>query len=1163
MMAMLWRGRRLTVCLVTTALVATLVPAAPVYATAISPEALDAAGAEVSVEDGTAAEVAGQDGATAAEASAATAGEQTIEVESSDEAAVTADSKSDGEPSTPLEGQDKSTDKKQDEAKLPEAKPGEVLYIKRAWDGKKVTESVESRDDAQPMPLDGHLRGGWYTVVGDRAYSDRMVVTGNVGLILGDGQTLSANGGIYVAKGSTLTVYSEPGETGRLVATAKTGAGIGAYSGHLGGGVIVCSGYVEAHGGKHCAGIGSNDGDQKDVGSLTVYGGTVDAHGGESGAGIGGGRASEGGRIIIYGGTVTGVGDHYGAGIGGGNGQGHPVKGAHAGHIEIWGGTVTGTGGDDAAGIGGGEGGNAGSIAIHGGTVTGNGGNNGAGIGGGEAESTGCGGTIRIDGGKVHGKSGEDGACIGGGNKGKCTLIEISGGTVTTETEGYDGAGIGGGGKCDCGEVRISGGNVKTRNAEDGAGIGGGDGADGGKITITGGTVNASSFRGAAIGGGQHGGGGGTITIKDGNINTWSNYGAGIGGGSGWYESHWYLFNTSSDEESGAGGDITISGGDVTARALSFGIGAGGYRIDSNKSKFGNSKSGINHDCIGSAGTITIEGSANIVASGLIAGMGGDGGTINIKGGTVKTSGDRGSRISDDTPEDVKGSGIYFHGKTGKLNISGGKVEAAGNDSCAGIGLEQGGTVNITGGKVNAWAFGRPAIGSSRQDTPKGTLNISGRLTQVDIESTGCSAIGGHKKSGLDVHITDHARVCLKVPAGEKPMNVKSLELYDEARVITAPDDKQEAHAEDASNRIDACRKAGDRCVTIEECLHDDPYCTSFNNDLHVITCPHCCGCKGNTFRAHKLDDDLVCTECHHRVTPTIKCVKPLMDGRIGLCVNAEMPKVEGVDWSSGYMEFAVGKRTAKASYDQGRVSGSTVSFDCPLNAIEMADEVRVTYCLGDKRFDVGVASLVDAMKSENQNDAADGGAEAIPAILDYGHYVQRFLSGQKGWTIGNDGDHREIPICRPYGKEDVASTREALAGVAPYALDLGDTVSGINVSTVLDSEVSLVLKFKTSEEIESVSIDGRQVSADSVRRGADAWYVRIDGIRASQLAEAHDVSITTTGEGDTAASVKGVSVLSYARAALGSKAFEKDEDAQYAMVALCRYYQAFCSKEA
>jgi len=557
------------------------------------------------------------------------------------------------------------------EADKYDAAVSEVTFIERSWNGSKVVTEDRTEYDVQNVPDNGSMTSGWYYLDRNVTVNSRIYLEGDTYLILRDGFKLDVKG-IYVPKGSTLTIYGQTENAGEIYSHPGSGAGIGATSdNHPGGNVVIHGGKIRAEGAGHCAGIGGNDGNEKDIGDFTMYGGDVTATGGESGAGIGGGQACEGGKITIYGGKVTAEGGHYGAGIGGGNGQDtDPLRGAHAGTITIYGGVITAKGGDDAAGIGGGEGGNAGTITINGGVINAHGGHNGAGIGCGEAESTGNGGTITINGGVVNAYGGGEGASIGGGSDGHCSQITINGGTVTADNDDHENAAaIGGGCDADGGKITINGGTVYAYS-RDGAGIGGGENGDGGTILITGGEIHAEhkgEGNGARIGGGNHSGAGGNITITGGTVYAMGYHGAGIGGGRA---------DDGTDHVSGDGGVITITGGTVNAYSTyGFAIGAGGQQGDIEYFKDGDRM------FIGSAGTITIGGDAEVNAYGRPAGIGGNTGKILIK--------DNCTVLATGSTEEEYGNGIALtaSGTGVRLEIAGGNVTAAGIGGGSGVRL--------------------------------------------------------------------------------------------------------------------------------------------------------------------------------------------------------------------------------------------------------------------------------------------------------------------------------------------------------------------------------------------------------------------------------------------------------------------------------------------
>ncbi|MBR1748140.1 MAG: uL15 family ribosomal protein [Clostridia bacterium] len=180
---------------------------------------------------------------------------------------------------------------------------------------------------------DGVLES-WIVADSDVTIDSRVTVNGTVHLILKDGVTVTANSGINVAKGSSLTIYAQS-----------------IYEETMG--------VLNATGENRTAGIGSNDG--QPAGDIMIYGGVINARGGNYAAGIGGGQAGAGGTTIIYGGFVTAVGGGreqytagFPAGIGGGANAGESY-GSAGGNIVINGGyVIANSNSDQGRAIGGG-----------------------------------------------------------------------------------------------------------------------------------------------------------------------------------------------------------------------------------------------------------------------------------------------------------------------------------------------------------------------------------------------------------------------------------------------------------------------------------------------------------------------------------------------------------------------------------------------------------------------------------------------------------------------------------------------------------------------------------------------------------------------------------------------------------------------------------------
>ena len=330
-----------------------------------------------------------------------------------------------------------------------------VVYQKAAWDESKseVVCTEETADSCTPVENSAAAvtwYNGWYVVNGNVTISEPITVSGEVNLILVDGCTLTAEKGIVVTTGNSLTIYAQSGGTGTLNATGTTDSSNNASAG-IGGSTTIF-----------------------DSGSITIHGGVINATGGASrwysGAGIGGSTPSSGnggnsGTIKIYGGTITAEsrGFSVGAGIGGG-GSGGTGNGGAGTNISIYGGNITAMSYSDdngGAGIGGGSGqtnGGTGNITIGGGTIHSTGGSLGAGIGGGSGDTQSGNGTVTISGGKVTAVGGNYAAGIGGGGGTKSQYltwiggigsVTITGGIVDAKGNGsgeYAGAPIGNGG---------------------------------------------------------------------------------------------------------------------------------------------------------------------------------------------------------------------------------------------------------------------------------------------------------------------------------------------------------------------------------------------------------------------------------------------------------------------------------------------------------------------------------------------------------------------------------------------------------------------------------------------------------------------------------------------------------------------------------------------
>ena len=308
------------------------------------------------------------------------------------------------------------------------------------------------------------------------------------------------------------------------------------------------------------------------------------------------------------------------------------------------------------------------------------------------------------------------------------------------------------------GTITINGGNITAKGGFYAAGIGSGYGraeeSVNGDITINGGTI-------IATGGGEYGAGigggyvnkisGGNILITGGNVTaTGGKYAAGIGGGYSDYQKNGRTITINGNAS------VTATGGEAAA-GIGNGYGGGNFKrissitingradVKAYGGKAGGAGIGGSYGNAGTTGRILIGGSATVMAigggddstsyggAGIGSGGGfGKSGAIVITGGTVNATG--GKAAADDYSGAGIGSGGY--GSSGAITISAGNVTA-------------------TSGGEDAYGIGDGTNGSSgdfstvRGDNPGKAMIITDSISDSD-DTSGWSCI---VKSGNDITV--------------------------------------------------------------------------------------------------------------------------------------------------------------------------------------------------------------------------------------------------------------------------------------------------------------------------------------------------------------------------------------------------------------------------
>ena len=188
---------------------------------------------------------------------------------------------------------------------------GYIAYVSDGNGGYKAQTKTAECTVIDSANIISSLTNGQYAVKGDVTIRDRIIISGDVHLILTDGCTLNAQKGINLPESSTLSICGQSGGTGILNANSDGYTSIGGENGESCGTLNVYGGTVNANSAKNDAAIGGGDsatGTGGNGGTVNVYGGKLNALS-DSGTAIGGGAstggtAGNGGTVNVYGGTV-------------------------------------------------------------------------------------------------------------------------------------------------------------------------------------------------------------------------------------------------------------------------------------------------------------------------------------------------------------------------------------------------------------------------------------------------------------------------------------------------------------------------------------------------------------------------------------------------------------------------------------------------------------------------------------------------------------------------------------------------------------------------------------------------------------------------------------------------------------------------------------------
>lgn len=295
-----------------------------------------------------------------------------------------------------------------------------------------------------------------------------------------------------------------------------------------------------------------------------------------------------------------------------------------------------------------------------------------------------------------------------------------------------------------------------------------------------------------------------------------------------------------------------------------------------------------------------------------------------------------------------------------------------------------------------------------------------------------------------------------------------------------------------------------------------------------------------------------------------------ILTGTVGLTFYVHVPNSD--DWTKddSYMTFEItgkgGLVSDRANFDANNMinPGSTTfyGFTCNVTALQMADKITATYHVmnGDTEVKTitNTCSVEDYIKTIVKGGNSVYGertVELAKALADYGHYIQLYLSGLRGFTLAADNSNAYAPMNTYY---DIFSTSDAKSAVANYALvkEINDDIQKITYSMLFETDNSIcVYVYPKSTYTGSVSatLDGQACTVTDVNGNGSKYQIKISNFSAVAFTTTHSIVISTDA-GDVNVSV---SAFSYLRSLL-NKYNEGTAEANAAAAAYNYYLESY-----
>lgn len=291
-----------------------------------------------------------------------------------------------------------------------------------------------------------------------------------------------------------------------------------------------------------------------------------------------------------------------------------------------------------------------------------------------------------------------------------------------------------------------------------------------------------------------------------------------------------------------------------------------------------------------------------------------------------------------------------------------------------------------------------------------------------------------------------------------------------------------------------------------------------------------------------------------------------LDDGKFGLNIFVDPGILTSEELAESQVTFAVpgrGKNDQKDTFDSSCTAtkaGKTVyGYTCHLSSVQMAEKVHTTFTCGDISIE-GDFSVADYISKYQKNTASPelpynpNRYGLVKGVSDYGYFIQPYLSGENGWSFGEEGGYARMENI--YGTSyDQATIDTIMNEFSKYQAEknkVGNSIQGISMRLELDSSNAAIVTFTMADKTAKLEVTCVYAGTTyKAYKKADGKYViRIPGIAIQDMDQTLNISGTSGDDEEVDITIYPIGYIYYA---LNNP--NLDEDKKNAMVSLYFYW--------